>query len=175
MSTDPVKEKLPPKTCVGCGNSYEQRDNEATTRFRKRKFCSVECRGRSQQTDRNMERECEGCGKKFKRRDDELGWRFKRRRSCGEECAHLLRKGKRYGDPTYKTQSDRRKSKPKTIHAPIRIVERTPQLTEPVHWVTIPEPEVRYVPKDTPPQAQNLTQAERTARRARFGQFRTAS
>lgn len=177
MSTPgPVKVKLPAKTCEGCGNSYEQRDNESPSRFRKRKLCSVECRQRCQRTDPDMERECEGCGKKFKRRDDEMGWRFKKRRSCSEDCATALRKGKRYGDPTYKAQSDRRKSRPKTIHAPIRIVERTPQLTEPVRWVPTPEPKLSYVPKDTRPRAENLTQAERTVRRQRFSQtFRSAS
>lgn len=174
-----VKKNLPSKVCEynACGKSFEQRDNESPGRFHKRKFCGVECRQQAQRVDPNLERTCEACGKSFKCRDGEVGFRFMQRRSCDSTCAHALRKGKRYGDPTYSSSRKQRttpraKSKPPTI----RIVEREPQPpAEPVRWVPAPTPKLRYVPNNTVPQVKNMTQAERTARRAQFGRAFKAS
>lgn len=171
----PLKDKLPAKVCEGCGKEYEQRDAESPSRFRSRKFCGTECRQVAQRVDRSVAKQCEGCGKSFHCREDEVGWRFKQRRSCSADCAVALRKGKRYGDPTYST-SRKRKSEP----APIRLVTReqqvAPQEGAYVRWVPAPEPKIRYAPTVGREQPENLTQAERVARRARFGQtFRRAS
>jgi hypothetical protein len=174
------KVKLPSKVCeyASCGKTYEQGDAEAPSRFRERKYCGPQCRQAAQRTDPNLVRKCDACGGGFKCRDGEEPWRFKQRRSCSSDCAVALRKGKRYGDPTYQSSRDpsRGARKSKSSGPTIRIVEATPQLTEPVRWVPTPEPKLNYVPTTIGARAENLTQAERTARRARFSQtFRAAS
>lgn len=189
-----AKVELPPKICEWepCSKEYTRRENEPTNKFKKRRFCSVDCRQASaiaktrkaaeEKKNNTPPKPCAICNELFYRREGEQLFRFKMRQTCKEGCAKVLRRVRSgVGVPNPNAQ-------PKKPPRPnIRVVrhprkepptpEEISQLPPPVRWVPPPTPTSgRQSIAVTSPQAENLTQAQRTERRIRFREsFQEAS
>lgn len=168
--------EFPPKVCKReeCGKTFERGEQESSTKFRRRVYCSVECRQIATCAHNKAEGErrrlavppktCKVCGNQFIRRTNEAIFRFNTRLTCSVNCANSLRrkttkssyKPKSTGNPTRKPKNE------------IRIVpleeRNSPNWRPPV---PTPYPGRSSV---TPrmSKAVHLTQAERTARLVRF-------
>jgi hypothetical protein len=86
------------KTCATCGGTFERRENESATNYRRRKTCSQDCRRAKESETKGQAhvfhlRACTMCGTSMPKARWESASQYLERKYCSRECMGDAQRG----------------------------------------------------------------------------------